>query len=279
MSQTRCCVVCSRSSPKTIFSCRYKVHQRNIEVLRVFFKRELDFGELCDRCYRLWYKHKRAKKEGPANDTQANNKTPRRKRSPPDASLPSTPTPTHSTTPNNFYNNIIPSMMGEVTSLYNYPPIKKFKKPNEMETDLLTMNGNIYLPPPINIDQDNEVKTSPKPYINHFEEKVHTDGHKLNHADLNHYHFIEQEEEDLALLDQIQEEEALQQQQQPEQQPEGLLASIRSIINVPRKSKRKPAAIKSPSKPDPIYNFIVDTNYQKLFTSGMFFSDRYSLAY
>lgn len=58
----RQCVVCSRTAPKTIFSCRYKVHDKNQTMLSDYFKRPLECGDLCDRCYRLWYKQKRATK-------------------------------------------------------------------------------------------------------------------------------------------------------------------------------------------------------------------------
>ncbi|KAL9645505.1 hypothetical protein ABK040_000570 [Willaertia magna] len=70
-NRERMCVVCSRTHPPTIFSCRYKVHPKNCDLLCGFFERELNFGELCDRCYRLWYKHKRQKEDdenGISND-------------------------------------------------------------------------------------------------------------------------------------------------------------------------------------------------------------------
>eukprot|EP01080_Neovahlkampfia_damariscottae_P001957 gene1957-1465_t len=61
----RICVVCecgNRNTPKTTFSCRYKIHEKNYELFNTFFSKELEYGELCDS-YRLWYKHKRG--EGP----------------------------------------------------------------------------------------------------------------------------------------------------------------------------------------------------------------------
>eukprot|EP00761_Pharyngomonas_kirbyi_P009609 gb/GECH01009626.1/.p1 GENE.gb/GECH01009626.1/~~gb/GECH01009626.1/.p1 ORF type:complete len:231 (+),score=56.10 gb/GECH01009626.1/:1-693(+) len=62
-SKPRKCVVCYRSSPKSIFSCRYKVHDKNMAVLENHFERTLCHGELCDRCYRTWYKHRKQKKK------------------------------------------------------------------------------------------------------------------------------------------------------------------------------------------------------------------------
>jgi len=63
-NRDRMCVVCSRTHPPTIFSCRYKVHPKNVDVLCSFFDRTLAIGELCDRCYRLWYKHRKQQEGG-----------------------------------------------------------------------------------------------------------------------------------------------------------------------------------------------------------------------
>ncbi|EFC43518.1 hypothetical protein NAEGRDRAFT_80043 [Naegleria gruberi] len=70
----RMCVVCSRTHPPTIFSCRYKVHPKNVDVLCSFFERDLSQGELCDRCYRLWYKHRKQKEGGGSKSSQGKRK-------------------------------------------------------------------------------------------------------------------------------------------------------------------------------------------------------------
>lgn len=50
------CVVCQQTSQDTPFNCRYRVHNRNEEVLANFFNRPLVSGQLCDRCYRyVWH--------------------------------------------------------------------------------------------------------------------------------------------------------------------------------------------------------------------------------
>lgn len=64
----RKCSVCKRTSPESIFSCRYKVNEKNISFMAAFFEKELEYGELCDRCYRCYYKHKKAK-EGNNNSS------------------------------------------------------------------------------------------------------------------------------------------------------------------------------------------------------------------
>mmetsp|Transcript_9068 Transcript_9068/g.33444 ORF Transcript_9068/g.33444 Transcript_9068/m.33444 type:complete len:96 (+) Transcript_9068:430-717(+) len=55
------CVVCNKTSSETPFNCRYRVHERNEEILCGFFGNGIGRGQLCDRCYRKWYKHKREK--------------------------------------------------------------------------------------------------------------------------------------------------------------------------------------------------------------------------
>ncbi|KAG2377493.1 hypothetical protein C9374_009404 [Naegleria lovaniensis] len=78
-SRERMCVVCARTHPPTIFSCRYKVHTKNVDVLCSFFERELAQGELCDRCYRLWYKH-RKQQEGGSEKANGSSSSAKRRR-------------------------------------------------------------------------------------------------------------------------------------------------------------------------------------------------------
>lgn len=246
----RCCVVCSRSSPKTIFSCRYKVHQRNIDLLRVFFKRELGFGELCDRCYRLWYKHKRTKKTEP-NSPTIGSKT--RKKKPPSSASAiinvGSFDQSHLLNNTNNYYSILHSSGELATTFSQYPPIKKLKKSSQDQQNI--ENGTF------------ESSLSPKNEF-HVDDEYHQSDH-LKQKFAKATSRLQSLEDDHQTVEQLRDRQDVM--EETFTQDESLMSCIRTLTRAPRKSKRKNAPQRSPAKLDPICEYMADCQHQKLFTS------------
>lgn len=65
------CVICKSKSPEVKFSKGYKVHDKNISIIKICFGREdIEFGAMCSRCYHVLYK---AKKLGILGNLNLNN--------------------------------------------------------------------------------------------------------------------------------------------------------------------------------------------------------------
>jgi hypothetical protein len=262
MTQARCCVVCSRSTPKTIFSCRYKVHQRNIEVLRVFFKRELDFGELCDRCYRLWYKHKRTKKETPTSSKDGQAKTSRKRKSASSVAPSSVDNMDRlaMSTNNDYYNKILDTKSNVSQQC---PSIKKFRRQDEQEAESLTYD-KIFLPPLpqyLNPPHDDDNKSSQ----NNATDIPSKNTKSIESEEQKLLRDKQQEEDDFEILQQLGEQEEAG---PPSKRKDfSVLSAIRAISQAPRKSRRKRVPLKSPAKVDPIFELATDSHHQLLFAS------------
>ncbi|KAL0484125.1 hypothetical protein AKO1_004925 [Acrasis kona] len=235
MSQSRCCVVCSRSSPKTIFSCRYKVHHRNVDVLRSFFKRDLDFGELCDRCYRLWYKHKRAKKEISPETVDSLKRTPRTVRP---KSAPTFPT-AHDTERQSEGHN----------GSYSKSTLSNNDADSNDSTEWKCLQGDME-----DIEDDSSdyesIESSinfsdPRPALNNGLESSTT--RKARSPDQLRNNTSVQNNSNISIED--------------------FLLAVKNVAKS-RKSKRKPNPYRSPRKVDPLQEHFADTQHQKLFTSN-----------
>jgi hypothetical protein len=203
----------------------------------------------------LWYKHKRAKKDPQGQNDPQQNKS-RKRRSP-----PSTPTETNGRVlaTNAYINNNWHSSLNS-----SLPPNKKYRKDYEEES----------LIQPETYGYDGHYgQYSDTHYTNHVTGITHA---PLNSTYTNGYvnHVEPQDAQDVIsnIFNEEDEEDLLQQIEiENSKEPpvlEGFIESIRYFANPPRKSKRKAAAIKSPTKWDPVA-ITMEPNYHKLFTSGM----------
>lgn len=295
----RCCVVCYRNSPKSIFSCRYKVHDKNIDVLTRYFERELKFGELCDRCYRLWYKFKR-------NANGSTSSTPNfSPMIPPNGTPPFSP----------LQSPVSPKNMRQISSQMA-TPLSPLVLQQQQPTSYNGANniGNS----PLSLVPNSPASSSSKPYPSHMmpppfslselsrdeKEMVHqVVNQHYQHSPPNKKYFMDGMEHDFSSSRPFQQVDKVasspesdtveskmadvQQQQQhnsddevvatsassqeeveseqsnrstpsrsPSPKPKSFMTQLLELSKPPRISKRKPTAIRSVAKVDPVTEFV-----------------------
>lgn len=56
------CVICDEKFPNTKFSKNYRIREHNAHTFEKHFKRKIEYGPLCNRCYMKWYHQQREKR-------------------------------------------------------------------------------------------------------------------------------------------------------------------------------------------------------------------------